>query len=644
MLQQSDQLQRMAGSLSKVGGWTVEFPQRKVRWTEEAFRIRELPLDYTPTVESTIDFFAPEHQETVRKAFDACVRDGTPFDLEVEMITAKGRRIWTRTMAQAQYHNGQLVRLVGAFQDITEAKSALLREQELRKQAQSAERAKSEFLAVMSHEIRTPMNGVIGMTSILADTDLSETQRDCVNTIHASGEALLTVINDILDFSKIESGMMNLDNRPFNLRQCLEETFDLFAVQLRKKNIEANYLIGSDVTANLIGDSNRLRQILINLIGNAVKFTERGEITLKVERQSEDAAGIHLLFSVIDTGIGISKEGVEKLFQSFQQVDSSATRRYGGTGLGLVISRRLAELMRGRMWVESVPGVGSTFFFTVVLEAASLQESLETTDRAALTSCTALIVDDNATNRHILELQLKAWGMNSVSADSGSAALEKLKGGSFDVILLDLQMPEMDGVTLAREIRKSSPVPLLLLSSSGQVEVGEAGKLFQFQIPKPFKQSLLFDALQQVASGLGGKKAVIKQFDQGMASRVPLRILLAEDNSVNQKVGVLMLKNLGYRADLADNGLQVLEAAKKVDYDLIFLDIQMPEMDGIEAHRQLRKMLGEKCPYVVALTANALEGDREKFLAMGFNFYLSKPLSPERLKSALESVPQRKEA
>jgi len=641
-LRQSELIQRMAGRMSKVGGWTVDFPSRIVHWTEEVYSIHQMPLDYQPTVDDGVNFYAPEYQDLIRNAFEKCAREGTPVDVEAEIIPAKGSRIWVRTTGEAEFRKGKLRRVVGALRDITESKQALLREQELRLKAQSAERAKSEFLAVMSHEIRTPMNGVIGMTSILADTALTEVQRDCVNTIHASGEALLTVINDILDFSKIESGKLNLESRPFNLRQCVEETLDLFAVQIRKKKLEAAYLIAPEVPPNLIGDSNRLRQILLNLIGNAVKFTDRGEITLKVQYQSHDEKGFHLLFSVTDTGIGISREGAEKIFQSFQQVDSSTTRRYGGTGLGLVISRRLAELMEGRMWVESEPGAGSTFFFTVILKAASLGGALETTEPVTLNSCKVLIVDDNATNRHILELQLKAWGMIPVSASSGKEALEKLKESRFAVILLDLQMPEMDGVTLAREIRKSEQVPLILLSSSGEVEIGEAGSLFQFQVPKPVKQSLLFDTLQRVVgqAGLSGRKTAVKQFDHGMAARHPLRILLAEDNSVNQKVGLLMLGNLGYRADIADNGLQVLKAVKKVAYDLIFMDIQMPEMDGIEATRQLQETLGERCPFIVALTANALEGDREKFLALGFDEYVSKPLSPAKLQAALEKVPR----
>jgi len=640
-LRQSELVQRMAGQMSKVGGWSVEFPSRKVHWTEELYHLHQMPSDFQPTVDEGVRFYAPEYRDKIREAFEGTAQGGPPFDVEAEIIASSGERIWVRTTGETEFRDGKLVRVVGAVQDITAAKNAFLREQNLRRQAQAAEQAKSEFLAVMSHEIRTPMNGVIGMTSILADTEMTEEQRDCVNTIHASGEALLTVINDILDFSKIESGKMTLESKAFDLRQCVEETLDLFAVQIRKKGIEAGYLIGAEVPAQLMGDSNRLRQILINLIGNAVKFTEEGEITLRVLEQSRDEEGCHLLFSIADTGIGISKEGSEKLFQSFQQVDSSTTRRYGGTGLGLVISRRLTELMKGRMWVESEVGVGSTFYFNVVLPPAPIQGTVGAHEHVTLAASSVLVVDDNTTNRHILETQLKAWGMAVTVASSGREALEKMDGRNFDVILLDFQMPEMDGIALAREIRKKTQTALILLSSSGDVETGEVGSLFRFQIPKPIKQSLLFDALQQVAgrADTAKRKSMVKQFDQAMAQRNPLRILLAEDNSVNQKVGLLMLSNLGYRADIVDNGLQVLEAVKKVGYDLIFMDIQMPEMDGIEATRRLRQDLGEKCPYIVALTANALEGDREKFLGMGFDDYLSKPLSPERLRSALEKAP-----
>ncbi len=521
------------------------------------------------------------------------------------------------------------------------ASHAIGQQQELTHKAQAAERAKSEFLAIMSHEIRTPMNGVIGMTSILADMDLTEAQRDCVSTISTSGESLLTVINDILDFSKIESGRMQLESRSFNLRQCVEEALDLFAAQIRIKRLEALYLIDPDVPPHLIGDAMRLRQILVNLIGNAVKFTSQGEIAIHVRITAKEENICQLRFAVTDTGIGIAQEGIEKLFNAFQQVDTSTTRRFGGTGLGLVISKRLAEMMHGMMWVESKLGTGSTFYFSAAMKvSAEPVLELELPEAGMLASHSALIVDENATNRHILEIQLKMWGMTPTSTSGGAEALTKIANQNFDVILIDFQMPDMDGVCLARELRKQIQTPLVLLSSSGEIITGEDANLFQIQIPKPIRHSSLFNALLRIAGvdATPSPKVIEKRFDATLAKRQPLRILLAEDNSVNQKVGLVMLSRFGYTAVLASNGQRALESIDQNAFDLILMDIQMPDMDGIEAARLIREKLGDKCPAIVALTAEALEGDRQRFLDLGFDMYLSKPLQAQALKEILQSI------
>ena len=467
-------------------------------------------------------------------------------------------------------------------------------------------------------------------------------QQDCVSTISTSGESLLAVINDILDFSKIESGRMQIESHPFNLRDCVEEALDLFAAQIRLKHLEAVYLVDTDIPSHLVGDSLRLRQVLVNLIGNAIKFTAQGEIAIQVKCQGRDEKGYRLLFSVRDTGIGISKDGIDKLFKAFQQVDTSTTRRYGGTGLGLVISKRLAEFMDGTLWVESEPGAGSTFFCSVVMQASEQPiPELGSQKEGALKSHSALIVDDNATNRRILEIQLKVWGLQTTSASSGAEAFERMKDQSFDVVLIDFQMPDMDGVAVARAIRRQSDVPLILLSSSGEYVKGSDAEFFAMQIPKPIRHSTLFNSLLKITTKEAPRPAnvVKKRFEAGMAKQHPLRILLAEDNAVNQKVGLLLLSRFGYTADLAVNGKRAVIATEAGPYDLVLMDIQMPEMDGIDAARAIRERMGSDAPTIVALTAEALEGDRQRFLDLGFDGYLSKPLQSELLQQILEKIP-----
>jgi PAS domain S-box-containing protein len=632
---------RMAG----VGGWEYDTATATLVGSKTVFDICEWAAGEAPPLARALEFYPPEARETVSNAMSAAITDAKPFDFVVPFVGAKGRRRWVRSVGEPECRDGKTVRIIGAFQDVTEMREAAEALRAARDVAESASRTKSDFLANMSHEIRTPLNGVIGMTGLLLETPLNSDQREFAEIARSSGESLLALINNILDFSKIESGSLELENIDFDLRSVIDETVDAIALLAAEKQLEVLVDVDLACPQSVRGDPTRLRQILLNLLSNAVKFTETGDVTLTVSPAAAPLGRLALAVSVEDSGIGIPAEQIGKLFTPFTQADASTTRRHGGTGLGLSICRRLITAMGGTISLDSEPGRGTTFRFHLLLDPSSTQSraAQQLTTRGPIR---VLLVDDHPVNLRILTTQLRGWGAAVESAENAAEGLLRwdamaAAGQVPQLAILDHQLPGHDGDWLGwqrRERDSAGQCKLVLLSSlASQFRSGDRSP-FDRSVAKPVKGDVLFRLVSELT---GGQSTPSPNETTEAAQFKGSRALLVDDNPVNQKLGERLLVRMGFEITQAWNGLQALERLQSQRFDVVLMDCQMPEMDGYEATRALRRagsgVLDPSVP-VIAMTAHAMSGDRDRCLAAGMNDYVSKPINPTQLRAVLRAV------
>jgi len=668
--------QRQNDILAGMSDWVWE-TDRHGKYSYCSGKIKHI-LGYSPEEvvgKTPLAFLTRNDKRKIAKAIHTAMENREALvDLESWHMSKEGRRVCLLTSGVPLFdEENRFLGYRGLVKDITLMKE---REEELRRakeeaenlnaeleesidranlirmEAESANLAKSEFLATMSHEIRTPMNGIIGMTTMLLDSELTPEQQEYAEIVRASGEALLNLINDILDFSKIEAGKMELETIDFDLRVAVDEVVDILSLKAEEKGLGFNCLVNPEVPSRLQGDPGRLRQVLINLANNALKFTEKGEVNIRTELLEENRETVRLRFSVVDTGIGIPRSRQHLLFESFSQVDSSTTRKYGGTGLGLAISKRLAEMMGGEIGVESKPGKGSTFWFTAVFPKQPSARSRQTGEMKKLKGRKVLVVDPLETPREMLERELQGWGVVTAVAGSGEDALQILQQGldehePFDMILVDMALPDQTGMDLGRKIRaceKFSDLTMVLLTSSGQrgdaavcTEIGFAAYLTKPLRHKKLRETLTLALNLEDRNSGNSRKGLVTKYTLTEKEKREVHILVAEDNPVNRKVAAKIMEKLGYQAEFAVNGREAVEAVKEKDFAMVFMDCQMPEMDGFEASMLIRQLPGEKKRIpIIAMTANAMQGDRQNCLAAGMDDYLAKPVKPDDVSAKIQ--------